>query len=170
MLEGKNHQGLFGEDYVRVLASAAGLVATKVGLDYDGVDFFVRWPGRIGTAASPGIDVQVKSWSKRRISGGSLQYGGLTEVQFNQLATCDYAIPRYLFLVLVPDDADQYSEVTADGLLLRYQGYHLSLRDQGLITEPNKKRRRTVSVPVSNILTVGALRRLMFEDTGAEDS
>lgn len=170
MLEANNHQGLFGEDYVRVLASAAGLVATKVGKDYDGVDFFVRWPGRVGTAASPGIDVQVKSWSKRRISGGSLRYDRLTEVQFNQLATCDYAIPRYLFLVLVPYDVDQYSEVTADGLLLRYQGYHLSLRDQGLIAEPSKERRRTVHVPVSNILTVRTLRRLMLTDPDAKDS
>jgi len=36
MLDAKQHQGKFGEDYVRVLASAAGLIVLKDDLDTDG--------------------------------------------------------------------------------------------------------------------------------------
>ena len=37
MLDARQHQGKFGEDYVRVLASAAGLLVLKDDLDVDGI-------------------------------------------------------------------------------------------------------------------------------------
>jgi hypothetical protein len=48
MLDARNHQGKFGEDYIRVLASAAGLLVYTPDLDYDGIDPGLRWPGRVG--------------------------------------------------------------------------------------------------------------------------
>ncbi len=162
MLDARNLQGKFGEDYVRVLASAAGLIIYTPDKDRDGVDFLLRWPGRAGAAAFPAIDVQVKSWSSPQKSGGTWRFGGLTEVQFNKLAGHDYLVPRYLFLVVVPDDPDQYSQISADGMLLRYQGYYLSLREEALVSEASPARRRTVYVPIGNILTVRSLRTLML--------
>ncbi len=44
-----NHQGYFGESFVRVLASAAGLVAGKQDIDVTGVDFSFDFPGSRGT-------------------------------------------------------------------------------------------------------------------------
>jgi len=162
VLDARNHQGKFGEDYVRVLASAAGLLVYTPDKDYDGVDFLLRWPGRVGAAASPAIDVQVKSWSRPRKSSGTWRFDGLNEVQFNKLAGCDYTVPRYLFLVVVPDDPGQYSEILADGMILRYQGYYLSLREESLVSEPSTERRHTVYVPIGNILTVRTLHTLML--------
>ncbi len=162
VLDARNLQGKFGEDYVRVLASAAGLIIYTPDKDRDGVDFLLRWPGRAGAAAFPAIDVQVKSWSSPQKSGGTWRFGGLTEVQFNKLAGHDYLVPRYLFLVVVPDDPDQYSQISADGMLLRYQGYYLSLREEALVSEASPARRRTVYVPIGNILTVRSLRTLML--------
>jgi hypothetical protein len=86
VLDARNHQGKFGQDYVRVLASAAGLLVYTPDLDYDGIDLLIRWPGQVGAAASPAIDVQVKSWSNPRKSGGSWRFDGLNELQFNKLA------------------------------------------------------------------------------------
>jgi hypothetical protein len=162
VLDARNLQGKFGEDYVRVLASAAGLLVYTPDKDYDGVDFLLRWPGRVGAAASPAIDVQVKSWSRPRKAGGIWRFDGLTEVQFNKLAGRDYTVPRYLFLVVVPDDPGQYSEISPDGMLLRYQGYYLSLREEPLISEPSPARRLAVHVPIGNILTVRTLQTLML--------
>ena len=165
MLDANNHQGKFGQDYIRVLASAAGLLVWTPDLDYDGIDLGIRWPGRSGTAASPAIDAQVKSWSNPRKAGGTWRFDGLNEVQFNKLAGRDFTIPRYLFLVVVPPDPGAYSDVLTDGLLLRYQGYYTSLRDQDPIAAPNGRRRRTVHVPVANVLTVRSLRALMIPGT-----
>lgn len=162
MLDANNHQGKFGQDYIRVLASAAGLLVYTPDLDYDGIDLGIRWPGRSGAAASPAIDAQVKSWSNPRKAGGTWRFDGLNEVQFNKLAGRDFTIPRYLFLVIVPPDPHAYSDVLTDGLLLRYQGYYASLRDHEPITDPNSRRHRTVHVPVGNILTVRSLRTLMI--------
>jgi Domain of unknown function (DUF4365) len=161
VLDPNNHQGKFGEDYIRVLASAAGLIIYTADLDHDGVDFLLRLPGRRGPAASPGIDVQVKSWSKRRQSDGMWHYDGLNEMQYNLLAGPNYTVPRYLFLVNVPPKADNYATVLTDGLLLRYQAFYTSLRDNELIADPSTRRRRMVEVPVGNVLTVRTLQGLL---------
>ena len=167
MLDARNHQGNFGQDYVRVLASAAGLLVYTPDLDYDGVDLLIRWPGRVGAAASPAIDVQVKSWSNPRRLGAAYNFNGLNEKQFNKLAGQQFTIPRYLFLVVVPRNVASYSEVLADGMLLRYQAFYTSLRSEDPVEEPNEKRHRVVQVPIGNVLTDGTLRTLMHNDLPA---
>jgi hypothetical protein len=168
MLDSNNHQGKFGEDYVRVLASAAGLIVYAPDLDYDGVDFLLRRPSPTGSAASPGIDVQVKSWSRPSKSGGTWRFDGLTEAQFNKLAGSAFTVPRYLFLVVVPDDPREYTEISPGGMLLRFQGYYLSLSDEEPIANPKSGRKRAVHVPIGNILTARTLLTLMFPEPERE--
>lgn len=153
MLHANVHQGKFGEDYVRVLASAAGLIIAQADVDVDGVDFTFRYAGRVGNTASPGIDVQVKSWSRPIGDGSVWRFAGLDERQFSKLAGPDFAIPRFLFLVIVPPEADRYADVVTEGMVLRYQGYYLSLRDEDPIPSPSASRHRTVHVPKVNVLT-----------------
>jgi hypothetical protein len=61
MLDANQHQGKFGEDYVRVLASAAGLIVLKDDLDTDGIDRIpCYWSIRTGAIThyrSPDQDV-----------------------------------------------------------------------------------------------------------------
>src|ERR1035437_998825 len=158
MLDARNHQGKFGEDYIRVLASAAGLLVYTPDLDYDGIDLGLRWPGRVGPAASPAIDVQVKSWSTPHKSSGAWRFDGLNESQVSTLAGQPYTDPRCLFLVIVPESADAYAEILTDGMLLRYQGFYVSLRDEPVIRAPSRERRRVVHVPIGNVLTSGTRR------------
>jgi hypothetical protein len=167
LLDARNHQGKFGQDYIRVLASAAGLVIWTPDLDYDGIDLGIRWPGRVGRAASPAIDVQVKSWSRPHKSGGAWRFDGLSETQFNKLAGQAYTVPRYLFLIIVPEKSDAYAEISAEGMLLRYQGFYVSLRDEPLIEEPSRERRRVVHVPIGNVLTSRTLLALMHPGLAA---
>jgi Domain of unknown function (DUF4365) len=167
VLDARNHQGKFGQDYIRVLASATGLVVWTPDLDHDGIDLGIRWPGRVGPAASPAIDVQVKSWSRPHKSGGVWRFDGLNEMQFNKLAGHAYTVPRYLFLIVVPEKADAYAEISAEGMLLRYQGFYVSLRDEPLIREPSQERRRVVRVPISNVLTSKTLLTLMHPGLAA---
>jgi hypothetical protein len=85
-------------------------------------------------------------------------------VQFNKLAGGDYTVPRYLFLVVVPDDPGEYTEISADGMLLRFQGYYLSLSAEDPVDNPKSDRKRAVHVPIGNILTVRTLLTLMFPE------
>jgi hypothetical protein len=160
MLDAKQHQGKFGEDYVRVLASAAGLVVLKDDIDTDGVDLGFRAPGRYGRVYSPTIEAQIKTWSAPSISSGYLLYRGLDEWQFDKLAGPGFTVPRFLFVICVPADNQRYAACSTEGVMLRHLGYFVSLRAEEKITHPDRKRRRLVKVPTANVLTTSALRRL----------
>ena len=161
MLDARNHQGKFGQDYVRALASAAGLIVCTFDLDVDGIDLGLRFPGHAGTSASPAIDIQVKSWSKPKSVAAEWHFSGLNEWQFNKLAGSDYTIPRYLFLILVPSDHRSFVSFETEGMILRHLGYYLSLQDEPRIERPDNSRRRVVHVPMSNVLTVRSLLNLV---------
>ncbi|WP_155060491.1 DUF4365 domain-containing protein [Streptomyces blattellae] len=160
MLDARQHQGKFGEDYVRVLASAAGLIVVKDDLDVDGIDLGFRATGRYGRVLSPTIEAQIKTWSAPSGSSGHLVYRGLSEWQFNKLAGPDFTVPRFLFVICVPVDKQAYAAMTTDGVVLRHLGYFVSLRSENRITDPDRDRKRPVRIPTANVLTASSLRRL----------
>jgi hypothetical protein len=160
MVDANQHQGQFGEDYVRVLASAAGLAVLDQNMDNDGVDLGFRANGLFHRTRSPRIEAQVKTWSSPGERDGPLRYAGLNEWQFNRLAGKDWAIPRYLFVICVPKNADDYATFSSDGVLLRHLGFYVSLRNEATIENPDRERRAPVFLPRANVLTADTLRRL----------
>jgi hypothetical protein len=148
------------DTYVRVLASAAGLIVLKDDLDADGVDLGFRATGRYGRVYSPTIEAQIKTWSKPSGSSGHLIYRGLNEWQFNRIAGLHFTVPRFLFAICVPADKQRYAASMTDGVMLRHLGYFVSLRSEELIKEPDRRRKRAVKVPIANVLTASTLRRL----------
>ncbi|HET6295641.1 MAG TPA: DUF4365 domain-containing protein [Kribbella sp.] len=165
MLDAQIHQGKFGEDYIRVLASAAGLLVSQDDVDVDGVDFCIKKPGRSRFGWSPRIDVQVKTTSRPKRRAAAFDFDGLNQSQFSKLAGTDFSVPRFLFLVIVPTRADQYAALNTAGLLLRDVGYYVSLADRAPFDEPRTDRRVRVNVPTANVLTVTSLRQLIDPDS-----
>jgi hypothetical protein len=166
VLDQRNHQGKFAEDYVRALASAAGLLVYRDDLDHDGIDLGFRYPGRAGHVSSPAIEVQVKSWSSPAYEGSDLLFRGLNEVQYNKLAAGPFLVPRYLFLVVVPGDRDRYARVETEGLLLSRLCYYRGFEGEPPIPSPSAERYPTIRVPLGNVLTVRALRELVGAPAG----
>ncbi|MEO5875995.1 MAG: DUF4365 domain-containing protein [Streptosporangiaceae bacterium] len=166
MLDRWNHQGKFAEDYVRVLASAAGLLVYKDDLDYDGIDLGFRYPGRSGLMSSPAIEVQIKSWSSPRFGAGELLYDGLSEQQYNKLVDGPFTVPRYLFIIVVPKDSDSYAGFETEGMVLRQLGYFHGFEGEKAISQPDKRRRRRVRVPSGNVLTMRSLLALVQAPVG----
>lgn len=161
MLERWNHQGKFAEDYVRALASAAGLLVYKDDVDHDGVDLGFRYPGKTVYVSSPAIEVQVKSWSAPRYDGGDLCYRGLNEVQYNKLVDGPFLVPRYLFLVVVPLKSDEYAQVATDGTMLGRLCYFRGFDGEAAIDRPSVTRHPVVRVSLGNVLTVQSLLDLV---------
>jgi len=154
-----NQQGYFGESFVRVLVSAAGLIAGQQDVDHTGVDFSIDFPGVRGTARFPKIEAQVKSWSSPK--GNDLHWQYSMDVgNYNDLAGEGFVIPRYLFLIIVPSDVHQYAHVDETSMRLSHCGYWASLRDRPVI-DPAAQQKVTVHVPKRNLLTVGGLRMLL---------
>ncbi|GIH20682.1 DUF4365 domain-containing protein [Rugosimonospora africana] len=154
-----NHQGYFGESFVRALVSAAGLIAGQQDVDHTGVDFSIDFPGARGTARFPKIEAQVKSWSSPR--GTDVHWHYPIDVDnYNNLAGAGFTVPRYLFLVIVPADVRQFAQVDETSMRLNHCGYWASLHDRPLV-DPAVQRSVTVHVPRRNLLTVSGLRALL---------
>lgn len=158
------YRGAFAESYVRTLALAAGLNVLRAEIDDDGVDAMIRYSGKVGALASPGIDVQIKSWSNPSGSAGAWHYDGLNQQQYNELVDHNYQMPRYLVLLIVPGDQRRLAEVHDDGLLLRHHAYYTSITGQPRIASPSAGSSRRVHVPKANLLTPPALRGLLHPD------
>ena len=154
-----NHQGYFGESFVRVLVSAAGLIAGQQDVDHTGVDFSIDLPGTRGTARFPKIEAQVKSWSSPSGSAEAWHYPMNVE-HYNNIAGVDFAVRRFLFLIIVPSDVRFFAEVDETSMRLSHCGYWHSLADQPVI-DPATQGSITVRVPKRNKLTVPGLRALL---------
>jgi Domain of unknown function (DUF4365) len=160
-LERNQHQGLYGESFVRVLASAAGLTVARADLDITGDDFTISRKGVLGGTRHPKIDVQVKSWSRRRAEyrDGHWRYS-MKASHFNELAGTDFPLPRYLILVIVPDSWPDYTSTNPDSVVLRHAAYWMALHDRDRVDQTSTVK-VAVQVPIENLLTADALQALM---------
>lgn len=168
----RNRREKFGRDYVRAIASAAGLFVHTYDPDRDGVDLGFRFPGRLNGVVSTAVEARVALWAQDTHLPATAEwhYQGLGEDQFNRLAGDDFTVPRYLILVRVPPDEESYLEFRTDGIILRHLAYYCSLRDESPIERPDPRRYRAVRVPVANVLTTGSLLNLVCSVRVAERS
>ncbi|MFI6804459.1 DUF4365 domain-containing protein [Streptomyces luteogriseus] len=159
------HRGAFGEEFIRMLATAANLDVTQKERDRVGIDWQLGYTGRRGTRRFPAIEAQVKCTSSPDIHGDHIRYP-LKAKNYNELAGPDYEMPRFLFLVLAPTDPFTWSHATEDRLHLSHAAYWLCLHDQEPLPQDDgaKTGTRTVYVPRSNLLTVDSLHELFAED------
>lgn len=160
-LDRNTHQGWYAERYVSALAAAAGLTVAKSEPDVTGDDYTIAFKGLLGGMKHPKIDVQVKSWSEsqKHNADGCWQYP-MKAAHFNNLAGSNYSLPRYLILVVVPNDWTDYALATPHELRLRYAAYWASLQDREEVDVAVRKTVR-VPVPVANLLTMHTLRALL---------
>lgn len=146
-----SHQGRYGEAFVHALAAASGLNVGSWQTDV-GIDWILATPGPRGTIRSPRIEVQVKSWSRPAGTEKAWHYP-LRCGAFNHLAGPGHQIPHFLFLCIVPDDADRYAEADPDRLLLRRSAYWYSLAGERPDPDLNPVSTKTVHVPKQNLIT-----------------
>ncbi|MFE5829941.1 DUF4365 domain-containing protein [Streptomyces sp. NPDC056488] len=156
------HRGDFGETFIRMLAAAANLDATRRERDRVGVDWQLGHPGRAKTRRYPVIEAQVKCTSSPSIHDEHISFR-LENKNYNWLAGRDYDLPRFLFVVLTASDPLDWSEATEERLLLRYAAYWMCLHEYELV-EGKKTDKQTLHVPRANLLTVDSLHDLFAED------
>lgn len=161
VLQRSHHTGLFGEAFIRVLAAAAGLTVAKAEPDVTGDDFTLGYPGQLAGVRNPKVDVQVKSRSRRTVDWKHGHWALRLEVaHYNQLAGCDYALPRFLFLVVVPDELPDYVQAGERSTLLRHCAYWICLHDRDRV-DPERQKTVSVAVPAANRLSVNSLVQLL---------
>lgn len=146
----------FAEDYVRVIASAAGLRTYVEDIDDDGIDLGFSLPA----ASHPALEVRVEAWPEPVRVDGHWAYDRLSETHFNLLAGREFTVPCYLVIVNLHASAAADHEYHTEGVLLRQLAFYRSLADQAPIKDPDPGRTRPVAVPVANLLTARTLHTL----------
>lgn len=146
---------------MRVLAAAAGLTVGKTEPDVTGDDYTFGYKGTLRGIRHPRIETQVKSWrqSSARHADGFWRYR-MEPKHFNELAQDDFALPRFLVLVIVPDHWQEYTASAPSGLTVRHCAYWLSLADRARVPDDSAGK-VPVDVPVEHILTTDKLLTLM---------
>jgi hypothetical protein len=153
------HQGDYGEQFVEALAIAAGLDVSKTRYrDRRGVDWTLQHPARYGSTRFPSIEAQVKSWSRPKGDALAWHYP-LRVANFNELAGGDLVVPRFLFLVIIPDGVDHWTEISHDCFTLRHAAYWANFLYDDPIDAPPEST-HTVLVPKTQLITTASIYAL----------
>ena len=163
-LDPNGHRGLYGESYVYLLASAAGLTAGKQNLDVDGVDWLFAYPGPKGTKRSPKLEIQVKTTSSPEQEGEYWKYR-LSVKRFNKIAGSGFDTPRFFGLVIAPKNPDDYAVCGPDSLIASHAAYWISFAEREPLSETEEAAQSIgFLVPKKNLLTPQSLLRLIDGD------
>ncbi|MFC4337360.1 hypothetical protein [Salininema proteolyticum] len=131
MSDGADHdygyRGEFGESWMHVLASAAGLTYKPHQPDRDGWDCTLTM--KKATKAGYKVDVsasfQVKTFQGDKGKGDSFTFNRMTVAQHNMIASGGHAHdPGYVIVVCVPPLNVPFTEQTGEGLLLKYRAHY----------------------------------------------
>jgi len=151
----------FSNAYLQAVASVAGYSLYKPAVDDDSVDWGIAARGTIGRIRAPRLELQLKSTSRDVLTDNAIRYP-IKLKNYDDLRMVDFAIPRILIVVLLPDNLGDWVQQSEQELCMRYCGYWLSLR--GMPKTQNKST-VTVSIPRNNQFRVTALESIM-QDIG----
>ena len=154
-LPANERKRLLGVVYLCGVAAAAGYGADVPSSDYDSIDLVVS--SRIGKRHR--LEFQIKCTSEVSAEGADFGFV-LPKKNYDDLRA-DTLIPRFLFVLSVPDNLGDVIRQSERRLNFRRCGYWVSL--QGLDESPNATS-VTVRVPRRNVLTPQALRSLMLRE------
>jgi hypothetical protein len=150
----------FGLAYVQAVASAAGCQLDVPNYDFDSIDLTLTMKTSIGPWRSPKLDAQLKTTYQDVLRDEHVAYP-LPIKNYNELRQTDYAVPRILIVVVVPDDIEGWISQCESELILKRCGYWVGLAGEPAVDNTTSK---TVEVPRKNILDVDALKSLFEQD------
>ncbi len=144
--------------YVCALAAHAGLNRGDFRIDDDSIDITFQAKGGFGgKLRSPMIQIQLKCSSQDLIVGDVIKFP-LKIKNYDDLRGDDVVVPRYLAVLLVPDDVTHWIASHDNHIALFKSCHWLSLRDYGpTVNEVSV----TVDVPIEQRLTSATLWQMM---------
>lgn len=157
-MDGSAKKEQFNLAYVSALAAQAGFNPARLSVDDDSVDLELSGKDFSGALfRNPKIELQLKCSSQRLISSGVIKFP-LPVKNYNQLRGEDVIVPRYLFVLLVPEPCDRWIRHHKKHLSLHNCCYWASVRKSPPTANTTSV---TVEIPLSQRLTTEELVRLM---------
>lgn len=145
-------QECFGDAFLHAVAAVAGCTTAKPAIDDDSIDWTLSC--RLGPTR-PKLDIQMKSTGGDDGAGTTISFR-VEKKNYDDLRA-ETLVPRLLVVALVPDDVDEWMEMTVDQMLLRRCVYWYSLRNAA----PVPGATTTLHIPRANVFDVDSLRGMM---------
>jgi len=148
----------FSFAYIQAIAAQIGLNYSKDAVDDDSVDIRLSGKGFTGgKVRNPKIEIQLKCTSQNLVKGDVIKFP-LKLKNYNDPRGEDVAAPRYLMVLVVPEQIGNWTHVTNNALVLFNNCYWASLRYR-----PKTKNLTNVSVEISvdQKVTTKSLMKLM---------
>ncbi|MBF3830794.1 DUF4365 domain-containing protein [Burkholderia pseudomallei] len=147
----------FNKAYVRAIAAQAGFNPSELEVDDDSVDLELSGRGFTGVLRNPKVQFQLKCTSRDLISGDVIKFP-LSRKNYDDLRGTDVVCPRYLAVLLVPDDPAYWLDHHHEHMCMYNACFYVSLRDRPSTANSTNV---TVDVPLSQRLTTDSLMYLM---------
>jgi hypothetical protein len=142
----------FSFAYIRAVASHAGYGVDPYTVDDDSIDLIISSRGN----KRPRIEVQVKCTSQEVLGENSLKYPLIIKNYNDLIVEC--VIPRYLVILVVPKNLDDWIVHSENALSLRHCAYWQSLTNLAEVVNTSKV---TVEIPKTNLFDSTALHSIM---------
>lgn len=143
--------------YVAALAAHAGLNRGDFRVDDDSVDVTFHGRGLEAIIRNPQIQFQLKCSSLPLIHSGILKYQ-LKKKNYDDLRGDDVVVPRYLAVLVVPEQTSRWVREHHDCVALHNLCFWASLRDAPASSNSASV---TIEIPVSQRLTSSVLYDMM---------
>lgn len=158
----------FSYAYIQAVASVAGYsVQIKPRLmDNAGIDLTIEVPNQIGFMLSPKFDAQVKCTSSTKIIDHDLIKFPLPVKNYNRLIHPKVLAPQILIVVLVPENIEQWLQISETETIMKKCGYWVSLKGQPETTNTSNI---TVTIPRENVFSPSSLKLIMDKISRGED-
>jgi hypothetical protein len=145
--------------YVRAVASSCGFAVEHRTIDRDGVDLSVHAKGKLlpeSRLLSPAIHLQAKASINAVRVGDWVRYD--LEAKNYKLLTGTYGEPRYLLLLQLPQDNNDWLSWSAEELVLRRTAWWASFSGAPEISNTSTTR---VWIPSSQVFSPASVRNLL---------
>ena len=142
----------FSLAYIAAIAARAGFEFLESSDDFDSIDGLLR----SAQGRRPKIEFQAKATSRDLVRADHIAFPlGLKNYDELRIETIT---PRLLFVVILPNDEEQWLSQSQDELILRHCGYWQSLRGMPDVVNEHSV---TVRLPRTQIVSVEQISALM---------
>lgn len=147
----------FSIAYMYALGAHAGLNPGSFIVDDDSIDLLFQGKGYKAKVRNPQIQLQLKCTSSANVGDGVLKYV-LKKKNYDDLRGGDVVVPRYLAVLVVPNNTDDWLIHRGEYMSLYKACYWYSLR---MLPESTNTTSVTVSIPLEQRLTTTSLLELV---------
>ena len=147
----------FNIAYVAAIAAQAGITQITPTVDDDSIDLILYGKGYKGTIRNPQVQVQLKCTSQDMIQGGFIKFP-LSIKNYEDLRGENVLCPRYLVVLLVPENHDEWILHAENCMMLHNRCFWLCLKS---LPSTSNLTTVTVDIPLSQRFTTETLLTFM---------